>query len=140
MKTYLPKLGWILHIPWIFEKLMPGASAFCFGPFIVTKYEKPEKTTLRHEKVHRVQFYEMLFVGIGLGVILSFFLPFLICLLLAVSFGGLFYTGEYLYRYYRLRNWRSAYRAISWEREARAGESNDFYFIEREWFAWRKFL
>lgn len=49
------------------------------------------------------------------------------------------YFVEWVYRLIKLRNFQKAYRAISFEREAYANQSNYHYLDNREAFAqWRK--
>ena len=52
----------------------------------------------------------------------------------------LMYFGEYFV--YRLKglDHRSAYMAISFEREARANQSDEDYISKRKFLAWRKYL
>lgn len=68
---------------------------------------------VNHEEIHQKQQFEML--------ILPFFL---------------WYGLEFIVRLFQYRNWKEAYRNISFEREAYANQDNLGYLPKRKHFAW----
>ncbi len=72
---------------------------------------------VNHETIHTAQMREMLYV-----------------------FFYLWYFAEWLVRLVQYRNSNKAYRAISFEREAYAGEGNALYLSRRKRFAWAGYL
>lgn len=92
---------------------------FCvniFGTLWVRDRERLNDRLINHERIHTAQMRELLFV------------PFYIL-----------YFFEWLFRLIKLRNWYSAYEAISMEREAYANDNNLNYLSTRKPFSqWRK--
>jgi hypothetical protein len=87
-----------------------------FGFVFVREGVKMKPYSYNHEAIHSAQMRELLFV------------PFYII-----------YFVEWVYRLIKLRNLQKAYRAISFEREAYANQSNYNYLTNRYHFAqWRK--
>ena len=72
---------------------------------------------INHEEIHGRQQKEML--------VLPFFL---------------WYGLEFVLRLLQFRNWHTAYRNISFEREAYANETNLGYLSERKRYAWIHYL
>lgn len=113
------------------NKRFPSADfiAFAIGPLVFARHTtKLSATTLRHEAIHWAQEKELLLVG-----------------------NYLLYSLEYLARIaavlYRKRTLkltkqirRTAYRNISFEREAYDNESNPNYLQARKLYAWTKYL
>lgn len=87
-----------------------------FGFVFVREGVKMKPYNYNHKAIHSAQMRELLFV------------PFYII-----------YFVEWVYRLIKLRNFKKVYRAISFEREAYANQSNYHYLDNREAFAqWRK--
>ena len=87
-----------------------------FGVVFVRRGTKLKQYSLNHEAIHTAQMKELFYI--------SFYL---------------FYFVEWLYHLIRKRNWKKAYRSISFEREAFANQSNYHYLENREPFAqWKK--
>ena len=74
-------------------------------------------TDIRHEEIHTAQMKEMLYV-----------------------FFYLWYATEWLVRLVRYRNAHTAYRNVSFEREAYMSQGNVMYLSNREHFAWRNYI
>lgn len=119
-----------------------GFIAMCFYPFILVRYDKKalfDDTTTRHELIHANQQQEMYVAGI----VLSLFL-----LLLGLSFWSLlaipvyfyWYGIEWLIRWAYYRNRDTAYKNISFEREAYNNQSNMDYLRTRKHYAFLKLL
>lgn len=72
---------------------------------------------INHEEIHSEQQKEMLII------------PFFI-----------WYGLEFLFRLLQYRNWKNAYRNISFEREAYGNELNIAYLNDRKHFAWIHYL
>lgn len=88
-------------------------------PFVFVKYRVYKKNLvfLNHERIHLKQQIEMLFF------------PFFI-----------WYTVEFLLRYFQFKNWNLAYRNISFEREAYANEKNLDYIRHRTYWGFLKYI
>ncbi|BAR50229.1 hypothetical protein TFKS16_2029 [Tannerella forsythia KS16] len=81
--------------------------------FARREYRPVSDKTLRHEQIHTAQMRET-----------------------AYLFFYLLYLFEYLYLLVRMRNFRDAYRAIRFEREAYRYESTPDYMKKRKPFQW----
>lgn len=119
-----------------------GFIAMCFYPFILVRYDKKalfDDTTTRHELIHANQQQEMYVAGF----VLSLFL-----LLLGLSFWSLlaipvyfyWYGIEWLMRWAYYRNRDTAYKNISFEREAYNNQANMDYLRTRKHYAFLNFL
>ena len=99
-------------------KLIPkGICLNLFGTFWTRDPSWIDKAVINHERIHTTQMRELLFV------------PFYIL-----------YVAEWLVRLVQYRNRDTAYRNISFEREAYAyGHSLD-YLRRRRRYAWLRFL
>lgn len=94
-------------------------SAITLFPFIILRKteSQQDRVLINHEKIHLRQQRELLIV-----------------------FFYLWYVTEYYYWYFRLKDSFSAYRYISFEREAYAME-NDFNYLEtRKFWSFRKYI
>ncbi|HIP49666.1 MAG TPA: hypothetical protein EYG92_11980 [Lutibacter sp.] len=85
--------------------------------FIKDKSSKLNHTLINHEKIHLKQQIELLW-----------FLFFL------------WYVFEFLYKLIKYKKWDTAYRAISFEREAYANEHNLDYLKNRKIWSFWKYL
>lgn len=94
-----------------------GPDGMALFPFILVRHRHPGPTLLNHERIHLRQQAE-------LGI-----LPFY-----------LWYVLEYLIRRIRHRDHYTAYRNISFEREAFANDSNLAYLSARPFWAFRRYL
>lgn len=89
-----------------------------FGVIFVREGVKMKPYNYNHEAIHTAQMKELLY------------LPFYII-----------YVCEFLYHFAKKRKWMEAYRAISFEREALANQSNYHYLnIRYNYAQWRKNL
>ena len=91
-----------------------GYTGLAVFPFIFLKTNKlkADKTLINHERIHLRQQLE----------------------LLVIPFFGI-YIVEFVIRLLYIRNWRKAYRAISFEKEAYANEADLDYLKSRPF--WR---
>ncbi|MDR1199075.1 MAG: hypothetical protein LBK94_08725 [Prevotellaceae bacterium] len=99
------------------NKLIPfkGYSAIMlFGMLFTRDKSRITQTTIRHESIHARQMWEMLVIGFYLW----YFIEWIV---------RLFMPG-------------SAYRNISFEREAYGNQDNVEYLKQRKLFAWIKYL
>lgn len=96
----------------------PGFAAInLFGILFVRKNATITDNMIRHESIHTEQMKEMLFV------------PFY-----------LWYVIEWLLRLIQYRNTHTAYRNISFEREAYASENDLYYLDSRKRYSWVNYL
>lgn len=111
---------WIITSPLLIRFLMPkGTGGFSFFPFIVIarKTIQDDPVFIHHELIHIRQQAEMLL------------LVFL-----------LWYYIEFLIRLVQYRDWKLAYRNISFEREAYAHENEFSYLKTRRFWAFLKYV
>jgi len=104
----------------ISKYLIPkGYAGVTIYPFVFLKYasSKDDKVLINHERIHLKQQLELLII------------PFYIL-----------YIIEFLVRLIQYRSWYSAYRNISFEREAYANESNLEYISLRTSWEFLKYL
>ena len=104
----------------VYNNIFPfkGFTAMTIWPFIfVRKDAMMVATTIRHENIHGRQQKELLLVGFYL-----------------------WYGIEWLVKLCYYRNRITAYKNISFEREAYANQSNITYLDERKPFAWFKYI
>jgi len=87
--------------------------ALVFVIIVSTQKEKQDKVLINHEKIHLKQQWEML--------VLPFFF---------------WYIAEYIINRIKGMDDRAAYRAISFEREAKENERNLLYLSVRRFWAW----
>ena len=83
-----------------------------FGVLFVRRGAKMKPYNYNHKAIHTAQMKELFFI-----------------------FFYLIYVAEFLYHLVRKRNWKKAYRSISFEKEAFANQSNYHYLEKREQFA-----
>ena len=88
-----------------------------FGILFVRSDAVMTSTDINHESIHTAQMKEMLYV--------SFYL---------------WYVIEWLVRLVQYRNAHTAYRNISFEQEANAGEDDETYLENSGYFEWIKFI
>jgi hypothetical protein len=106
----------------IYNNIIPfkGFTAMTLWPFIFIRNDEAGKFSVqveRHEKIHGCQQKEMLIV------------PFL-----------LWYGIEWLVKFCYYRNKMTAYKNVSFEREAYAHQSDASYTDNRKLFAWLKYI
>jgi hypothetical protein len=96
-----------------------GYSGLAAFPFVLVKKEgyKENRIFINHEKIHLRQQLELLIV------------PFFI-----------WYSLEFLLRWYQYKDKNLAYRNLSFEREAYANESNLEYLKTRKCFSFLNYL
>ena len=88
-----------------------------FGILFVRGDAMIGSTDIRHEEIHTAQMKEMLYV--------LFYL---------------WYAAEWLVRLVQYRNAHTAYRNVSFEREAYMSQGSVTYLSNREHFAWRNYI
>ncbi|WP_288735169.1 hypothetical protein [uncultured Phocaeicola sp.] len=93
------------------------AAVNLFGVLFIRGDTVVTSRMINHETVHTAQMREMLYV--------SFYL---------------WYFVEWLVRLVQYRDFNKAYRNISFEREAYAGEGNALYLSRRKRYAWTGYL
>lgn len=86
-------------------------------PLILVRRPNPDRVLINHERVHLRQQLE-------LGIV-----PFY-----------LWYLVEYLIRRWQYRDHYTAYRNISFEREAYTNEKDMHYLPKRPWFNFRHYI
>lgn len=106
----------IIVLRHIFRKNFIGITIFPFI-FLRHKEDQTNKKLINHETIHLVQ-------QIELGI-----LPFFI-----------WYTMEYFIRLIQYRNTHTAYRNISFEREAYHFENDLTYLKQRKFYAFFKYI
>lgn len=106
----------VLVLKYLTPKGFRGITVFPFV-FVVRKEDKKDVVFLNHEKIHIRQQLELLL------------LPFFI-----------WYGIEFLIRWQQYGNWHTAYRNISFEREAYANEANPDYLSKRPFWYFIKYL
>lgn len=105
-------MGWFLKL--ILPKWVAGICLAPFGIYLVERYIDNERI-INHERIHWFQQTEMLII-----------------------FFYLWYLIEWIVKLFKYGG--QAYTNLSFEREARYGESRENYEIERKSYAWIKFL
>lgn len=113
------------------------------GPFVFSKRSKDdiEQNVRNHETCHSIQWIELACIA---GILI------LILQLLAgisawwyLSAGVMFYVWygiEYIVRLVIIRNFKQAYKAVSFEQEAYSSEKDCNYIENRALFSWLKFI
>lgn len=88
-------------------------------PIVVVRDKRllEDSTFLRHEKIHFVQQRELL-----------------------IMFFFIWYVMEFFVRFIQVRNYKKAYRSISFEREAYENESDEIYLSSRRMWSFIKYL
>ena len=119
-----------------------GFIAICFYPFILVRYDKKVlfgDTTTRHELIHANQQQEMYAVGTVIAAVLFLFG----CgwwSLAALPLFFYWYVVEWLIRWAYYRNRDTAYKNISFEREAYNNQADMDYLRTRKHYAFLKLL
>jgi hypothetical protein len=119
-----------------------GFIAMCFYPFILVRYDKKvlfDDTTTRHELIHANQQQEMYAVGTVIAAVLFIFG----CgwwSLAALPLFFYWYVVEWLMRWAYYRNRDTAYKNISFEREAYNNQADINYLRTRKHYAFLKLL
>lgn len=106
----------ILISKYLVPKGYTGITVFPFV-FLKNKSLKADVVLINHEKIHLRQQLELLII------------PFY-----------LFYIFEFLIRLIQYKNWYSAYRNISFERESYHNESNMNYLKQRKFWSFLKYI
>ena len=106
----------VLVLKYLTPKGFRGITLFPFV-FVVAKEDKEDAVFLNHEKIHVRQQLELL--------LLFFFV---------------WYGVEFLIRWCQYKNRHTAYRNISFEREAYANEKNITYLQERSFWSFLGYL
>lgn len=108
---------------------VPGFKAINLWGFVFARKDAViYNTTINHEAIHTRQIAE---------VMALFAIPFMLFniplawLIPWVFSYYILYIVEFLIRFAIIRNWKAAYRSISFEREAYANEIDDGYLIGR---------
>lgn len=108
-------------IKYLFFKNVVAAT---IGPFILVRDKSASKRTIKHERIHVVQWVELSIVGAIAIAILSFIFNFsLLYVLLSIFLFYIWYIVEYLIKLpFNGFDNSLAYRSISFEREAYGSE------------------
>lgn len=104
----------------ISKYLVPkGYTGLTVYPFVFLKYDrlKNDETLINHERIHLRQQLELLV------------LPFYV-----------FYLVEFLFRLLQYKNWKQAYRNISFERESYLNEDDLNYLKTRKFWQFLEYL
>jgi hypothetical protein len=112
-----------MYIP--FPKGFSYTAINIFGCFLINSRYKDEMESrpavydrlIRHESIHTRQGSELLWV-----------------------FFYLFYVLEFLVRLVQYRNWKNAYKNISFEREAYLNDGDNGYLVNRKRFAFIRYI
>lgn len=128
----------------IFNDIIPfkGFMAMCVWPFIFVRNDAMTRYGVfasNHEQIHGEQQKEMLVVG-SLMAVLAFLVGCGWCSLLALPLFFWWYGIEWLFRIVQYKDAHTAYRNISFEREAYSNESDLGYLTHRKRFAWIHYL
>ena len=91
--------------------------AICLGPLIIIRKDNYTQELLNHEYIHRLQQIETLFI-----------------------FGYLIYAIEYLIKLLWYRNFKLAYKSVSFEREAFLFQNVIGYCGHRKPYSWIKYI
>ena len=96
-----------------------GYRGLTIFPFVFIRYKEDRENVvlINHERIHLRQQLELLI------------LPFFIL-----------YGLEFVFRLFEYKNFNTAYRNISFEREAYSNEKNLQYLIDRKLFSFAKFI
>lgn len=96
-----------------------GYSGITLYPFIIVKHTslKTNKSAIHHEKIHLKQQLELLIIGFYI-----------------------WYTAEFLLKLWHYKVWQTAYKAISFEREAYHHENNFNYLSQRRFCSFLKYI
>lgn len=104
----------------IYNNFIPfeGFVAINLFGIIFVRGDKVDQTTLTHEDIHTAQMKEMLYI-----------------------FFYLWYILEWLVKLYKFKDFKLAYKNISFEREAKTYERNPYYLsLFRKKYAWLDML
>ncbi|NHN25389.1 hypothetical protein FIA58_006850 [Flavobacterium jejuense] len=106
----------ILVVKYLIPK---GYKGITFFPFIILlhKKDKQNEVLVNHEKIHIRQQFELLVF------------PFFV-----------WYFIEFFIRFLKHKNWNTAYRNISFEREAYSHEKDLNYLKKRSFWSWVKYF
>ncbi len=110
----------VVVLPWLFRLFIKqNAIAIALWPLIIVRHPmfKYDARIINHERIHLRQQVEM-----------------------AVLFFYLWYVLEFLYHFIKIKNIDEAYFAISFEREAYYHENDYAYLLQRQFWAFWKFL
>ena len=135
MKKIIYKSGVARHL------LFPGYSTITLAAWVCTKWSKEEmlQTTKNHECTHARQWCEcMIASGVIIWVLMLVFGISPWWLVLSFLMFYILYVLEWLVKlcFYGA----DAYRNISFEREANAGESDEIYLENSGYFEWVKYI
>ena len=119
---------------------LKGYSAMALWPFIFVRNDAHYNViTERHERIHFEQQKEMLVIGAAIALVLA------VCgcgwwSLFALPLFFYWYGIERLIKWAYYRNRMTAYKNISFEREAYANQNNVAYLDERKPYAFLKYI
>lgn len=128
----------------VFNDIIPfkGFLSMCLWPFIFVRNSVASHYNVvanNHEHIHAEQQVEMLAVGIALAVS-AFLIGCGLWSLLALPLFLWLYCLEWVFRLVQYRDTHTAYRNISFEREAYTNEKDLGYLTNRKRFAWVHYL
>lgn len=118
---YIKKNNYICRVmKHIYNNIIPfkGYKAInLFGVLFIRKGSVMRWNDINHEDIHTAQMKEMLYV-----------------------FFYIWYVIEWTLRYFACFSWRSAYRAISFEKEAYKNQNDVSYLTNRKHYSWFKLI
>jgi len=120
-----------------------SAIAITLFPFVfyLNKNVRANDITRNHESIHIRQQMECAVVGLVVSTILS--LLFRVTMWMLIPGALLFYLVyivDYIVKYFVYKDWNTAYREISFEREAYLNANIESYIGFRKPFSWIKYL
>ena len=131
----------VFYNSWLAKHFLRGAHTITIGPFVLSKYDVLPQSVINHECVHSRQWIEMaVSSGIIIWILMLVFKMSAWWMLLAAFAFYIWYVLEYLVRLCVLHKHHSAYKAISFEQEARCSEQDDNYLENTRYFSWVRYL
>lgn len=132
----------IIYKSWVARHLLfPGYSTITLAAWVCTKWSKEEmlQTTKNHECTHARQWCEcMIASGVVIWILMLVFGISPWWLVLSFLMFYVLYGLEWAIK--SLLNWKNAYKDISFEREANAGQNDETYLENSGYFEWVKYL
>ena len=114
---------------------------FLFGILFVKGDAKIDDVTMNHESIHSKQYVETGLLSLLLLLPLLFNGLWWLWLLLSVFAFYIVYVAEWLVKFFTNKfDMHTAYKKVSFEREAYNNEDDFEYLEERKLFAWVKYL
>ena len=130
----------VFYNNWLAKTFLYGAHTITIGPFVLTKRDSLPQSVINHECVHARQWIEMTVAsGLIIWLLMLIFDISAWWMLLASLTFYIWYVTEFLILFCN-HPYKDAYKAISFEREARASEFDSNYLENAHYFSWVKYL